>query len=65
MLSLLALADVVALKVVGIKDGSEYEFEQGTDWTTPYYPSVDLHNASIVEFIGDNRPDEGTEFSIT
>jgi len=65
LLSLLALSDVVALKVVGIKDGSEYEFEQSIDWVTPYYPSIDLHNASIVEFVGVNRPDEGTEFSIT
>ena len=59
LISLLALSDVVALKVIGIKDGSEYEFEQSIDWTTPYYPSMDLHNASIVEFIGANRPDEG------
>ncbi len=64
LLSLLALSDIVALKVVGIKDGDVYEFEQGTDWTMPYYPSGILSNDSFISFTGTNLPDEGSEFSV-
>ncbi|KKL97094.1 hypothetical protein LCGC14_1837920, partial [marine sediment metagenome] len=64
LLSLLALSEIVAVKLVGIKDGDEYEFEQGTDWIMPYYPSGDLYDDSTILFSGANLPDDGTEFSI-
>ncbi|KKL76179.1 hypothetical protein LCGC14_2047480, partial [marine sediment metagenome] len=65
LLKLLALETIIALKVIGIKDGDEYEFIQGTDWIMPYYPSGILHNDSVIEFSGINLPDEGTEFTLT
>ena len=61
---LTALVEINALKVLGIKDGDVYEFEQGTDWTAPYYPSGILRNDSVIKFTGTNVPDEGTEFSV-
>ncbi|KKM96647.1 hypothetical protein LCGC14_1176010, partial [marine sediment metagenome] len=64
LLSLVDLSEIVALKVVGIKEGDEYEFTQGTDWTSPYSPSGDLHDDSIILFSGINLPDDGSEFSV-
>ncbi|KKN43166.1 hypothetical protein LCGC14_0705920 [marine sediment metagenome] len=65
LLNLLALTEIVALKVNGIKDGDNYEFIQGTDWIMPYYPSGILANDSVIEFSGLNLPDEGTELTVT
>ncbi|RLI93951.1 MAG: hypothetical protein DRO90_02835, partial [Candidatus Altiarchaeales archaeon] len=64
LLSLLSLVDIEPLKVIGFKDGNEIELEKGTEWTTPYYPSNYLANASIVKIIGDDVLDDGTELSI-
>ncbi len=65
LLSLPALENIIPIMVSGRKDGYEFEFSQGIDWIQPYSNSEAPHETSLIRFIGENRPDEGTEFTIT